>query len=325
MPRILISSSLLREYIDSFRDILEGAGMEIVFPPSERELFDPHKLIQILQGIDGTIASVEPYSREVLNATKLRCIARHGVGYDSIDVPAATELRIPVVIAPGTNHDSVAEQTFALLFGIFRDVVGRDRSVRTGTWHRVPLPRIGGRTLGLVGLGRIGRAMVPRAVGLGLKVIAHDPLISDTTVDGVRMVPLDKLLTEADIISLHLPCTPATTRMINAQSLARMKRGAVLLNTSRGGLVDEPALFEALQSGHLYGAGLDVFQTEPPPSNNPLFKLDNVVLSTHMAGLDQESTVAMARKAAQGLVDLYQRRWPAGCVVNDELRAGWQW
>ena len=325
MPRVLISSALLQQYADSFRDILEPAGMELVFAASEEALKNPATLIPALQGIDAVLASVEPYSREVLAASRLRVIARHGVGYDSIDVPAATERRIPIVIAPGTNHDSVAEQVMALLFGVLRDVPGRDRSVRAGTWHRVPLPRLAGKTLGIVGLGRIGRAVVPRAIGLGMKVIAHDPFLAAAAVDGVRLVPFDTLLAEADIVSLHLPCTPETTKLINARTLALMKRGSVLLNSSRGGLVDEAALHAALKSGHLFGAGLDVFQTEPPPADNPLFSLPNITLSTHMAGLDTQSTVDMARKAAQGLVDLYQGRWPAGCVVNEELRAGWKW
>ena len=138
-------------------------------------------------------------------------------------------------------------------------------------------------------------------------------------------MPLDTLLAEADIVSLHCPVTPETANLINAKTLARMKRGSVLLNTSRGGLVDEPALVAALKSGHLFGAGLDVFQKEPPSPDNPLLELENVVLSPHMAGLDEESVVAMATRAAEGLVELFEGRWPEGCVVNEEIRPGWRW
>ncbi len=302
--------------------------MELVFLPPGAKLFDPPSLITLLDGIDGTLATVEPYTREVLAATKLRAIARQGVGYDAIDVAAATEHNVAVVIAAGTNHDCVAEQAIALLLGLFRGVAARDRSMRERKWKRSPfLPRLAGRTMGIVGLGRIGRAVAPRAIGLGLKVIGYDPVADARSAEalGIRLVPLDTLLAEADIVSLHCPVTPETANLINAKTLARMKQGSVLLNTSRGGLVDEPALVAALKSGHLFGAGLDVFQKEPPSPDNPLLELENVVLSPHMAGLDEESVVAMATRAAEGLVELFEGRWPEGCVVNEEIRPGWRW
>ena len=329
MSKVLITSPMLQHGSGPFREILDAAGLEVVFLPpgvTVTTMGDPAVLIGLLDGVDATLASVEPYTRQVLAATKLRAIARHGVGYDAIDVAAATERGVAVAISPG-NHDSVAEQTLALLFGVFRGVAWRDRTVRAGRWQRTILPRLAGRTIGIVGLGRIGRAMVPRAIGLGLRVIAFDPLAdaSFAAKHGVRLVSLDALLAEADIVSLHCPVLPHTVRMINADTLARMKRGSVLINASRGELVDEAALLKALESGHLFGAGLDVFQREPPEPDNPLFKLDNVVLSPHMAGLDDESNVEMARRAAQSLAELYQGKWPEGCVVNDALRPGWKW
>ncbi|HEX3999080.1 MAG TPA: phosphoglycerate dehydrogenase [Pirellulales bacterium] len=328
MPRILITSPILQHAPGPYRDLLETAGMEVVYLPQGAKLFEPASLIRLLDGIDGTLATVEPYSREVIAATRLRAIARHGVGYDAIDVAAATDHGVAVVIAAGTNHDCVAEQTVALLLAVFRGVPARDRSMRARKWERSRLlPRLAGRTLGIVGLGRIGRALAPRAIGLGLNVIAHDPVAeaASTAKLGVRLVPLDTLLATADIVSLHCPVTPQTALMINAQSLERMKAGSVLLNTSRGGLVDETALVAALKSGHLFGAGLDVFQQEPPQPDNPMLDLENVVLCPHMAGLDDESVVAMATRAAEGLVALYQNRWPEGCVVNNEIRPRWKW
>lgn len=328
MPRILITSPILQHAPGPYRDRLEAAGMEVVYLPETANIFEIPQLIRQLDGIDGTLASVEPYTREVLAATKLRAIARHGVGYDAIDVAAATDYRVAIAIAAGTNHDCVAEQAIALLLGVFRAVPARDRSLRERKWNRGRLlPRLAGRTLGIVGFGRIGRALAPRAKGLGLTVIAHDPLASAASAAalGVRLVPLDELMATADIVSLHCPVTPETALMINARSLARMRPGSVLLNTSRGGLVDEPALVEALRSGHLYGAGLDVFQQEPPANHNPLLDLDNVVLSPHMAGLDEESVVAMADKAAECLVTLHQGGWPEGCIVNETIRPGWHW
>lgn len=332
MPRILITSPILQRVAGPYRDILLRAGFEVIDLPAGKNgapavnLTDSATLIRMLDGVDAVLASVEPYTPAVLAATRLRVIARHGVGYDAINVPAATEHGIAVAISPG-NSESVAEQTMALLFGVFRGVPWRDRSVRSGVWNRSILPRLAGRTIGLVGLGRIGRAVVPRAIGLGLKVIAHDPAADAkfATAHEVRLLPFDELLAEADIVSLHLPALANTNQLINAGTLAKMKQGSVLINTSRGGLVDERALFAALESGHLWGAGLDVFQREPAPADNPLFKLDNVVLSPHMAGLDHESAAEMARRAAQSVVELYEGVWPEGCIVNEEIRPGWKW
>jgi phosphoglycerate dehydrogenase-like enzyme len=329
MPRILVTPYLLRNRPGQYSEILQQAGFEVVYPsqPLSESVADPQRLLTELDGVSGVLAGSELYTREVLSRAKLRVIARMGVGYDAIDVPAATELGIPVTIVPGTNDHSVAEQTMALLLGVYRGFPGRDREVRSGTWQRKPLGRLAGKTMGLVGLGRIGKAVVPRAVGLGLRVIACDPYPDRQFAElhGVRLCPLDDLLAEADIVSLHSPCTPETTNLINQQTLARMKPGSVLINTARGGLVDEDALAKALAGGHLFAAGLDVFKVEPLPLDSPLLKLDNVLLSPHMGGLDHDSERDMGSLAAQCLVDLYQGRWPEVCVVNPQVRSEWKW
>ena len=178
-----------------------------------------------------------------------------------------------------------------------------------------------GKTFGIVGLGRIGRAVVPKVQGLGMKVIAFDPFADKEWASraGVTLMSLSELLQTADVVSLHTTTTPETTNMINRQTLAQMKPGAILINTGRGALVDEDALCEALDRGHLFGAALDVFKTEPLPLDSPLLKYDNVLLCTHMGGLDCESKTAMSNLAAQCIVDLYHGRWPEACVVNREL------
>jgi phosphoglycerate dehydrogenase-like enzyme len=288
---------------------------------------DPAVLVRHLEGIDAVMASVENYSRRVLEASRLRAIARMGVGYDAVDVDAATDQGIAVTITPGTNEHSVAEMTMFLILAVMRGFPARYREVLTGKWTKRSLPRLAGQTLGLVGLGRIGKAVVPRAQGLGLKVIAYDP-VPDTAFaaqNNVRLCPFDQLLAEADIVSLHLPALRECSDLINRQTLGQMKPGSVLINTARGGLVDEDALVEALRSGHLLGAGLDVFKTEPLPLDSPLLTLDNVFLSPHMAGLDHASLEAMGTVAARCIADLYQGRWPEGCVVNPQVRAGWKW
>lgn len=330
MPRVLIAPKVLQDVTGPYRDVLADAGFELIYPESVESLGEVSGLLATLRDfeIDAVIAGMEPFTAEVLEKSRLRVIARMGVGYDLVDVPAATQHGVAVTITPGTNEPSVAEQMFALLLAVSRAVVTRqEREVRSGHWRRQARTRLAGKTLGLVGLGRIGKAIVPRATGFGMSVIACEPMPDRqfTEAHGVRLCTLDELLREADVVSLHAPATPETLDMINADSLAKIKRGAILINTARGTLVDEDALVDSLRSGHLLGAGLDVFKVEPLPLDSPLLELDNVVLAPHMAGLDVESEVAMSRLAAQCIADLHQGRWPEGCVVNETIRTGWKW
>jgi D-3-phosphoglycerate dehydrogenase / 2-oxoglutarate reductase len=329
MPRVLVSPTVIKHQPGPYRDVLDAAGFEVAYPTAKLSESVPENelLLAQLAGVSAVLAGSEIYTRDVLKQARLRVIARMGVGYDAIDVAAASEAGTLVTTVPGTNHHSVAEQTLALLLGVFRGFPGRDREVRTGVWLRRALPRLAGRTIGLVGLGRIGQAVVPRALALGLNVIAYDPLpnVAFAEAHGVRLCSLDELLAEADIVSLHLPCTSETANLIDARALGLMRQGAVLINTARGGLVDEAALADALESGHLLAAGLDVFKTEPLPLDSRLLRCDNVLLSPHMGGLDFESQRDMSTLAAQCIADLYQGRWPEGCVVNAELRDGWKW
>jgi len=328
MPRILVTPYLLHNVRGKYAEILEAAGCDIVYPTVDEPDLRGAALIKDLAGVSGVLAGSEPYTPDVLAASQVRAIARAGVGYDAVDLPTANKMGIAVTIAPGTNEHSVAEQTLGLLFGVYRDVARRDAEVRRGEWVRRCLWRLSGRTIGLVGLGRIGRAVVPRAIGLGLKVIAYDPYPDHkfAAEHGVELCEFDDLLARADIVSLHLPATAETRDLINRRTLGLMRQGSVLINTARGGLVDEEALVEALESGHLAGAGLDVFKIEPLPTSSPLTKLGNVVLAPHMGGLDEESAEAMACKAAECLAKLCQGDWPDGCVVNEQqVRTGYKW
>jgi len=328
MPRVLITPHLVYELDVPCRRALLDAGLEVVYPPGAMSLMDPKVLLEHLDGVSAVLAGMEPFNREVLEASNLRVIARAGVGYDAVDMAAANERGVVVTITPGTNEISVAEQTLALMLGVMRGFPERDREVRTGVWKRAPLPRLSGKTLGLVGLGRTGRAVATRAQALGMTVIGSDPVADPTFVAqyGIRLVTVDELLAEADIVSLHAPATPQTIRLIDSRALAKMKPGSVLINTARGSLVDEAALCEALRSRHLMAAGLDVFDVEPLPIDSPLLELDNVLLAPHMGGLDHDSVEAMTTMAAQSIAELFQGGWPGqGRIVNDDLRAGWKW
>jgi phosphoglycerate dehydrogenase-like enzyme len=308
-------------------DVLRGADFELVFAPEGASTMDVENLKQALRDVDAMLASTDPLTRDVLAGSTLRVVARQGVGYDSVDVAAATGLGIVVTTTPGVLEECVAEHTIAMLLCVTRDLVRRDREVRTGVWSRQSLPRMAGKTLGIVGLGRIGKAVVPRAQGLGMHVIAHDPFADEDYArrHNVDLCSLDELLATADVVTLHSPSTPETANLINAKTLAKMKRGAVLINTSRGRLVDEDAVCDALRSGHLLGAALDVFKQEPLPTTSPLVGLDNVLLCTHMGGLDLESVRDGSVLAAQCIVDLYQGRLPEPCIVNKSLIGTWKW
>jgi len=327
MPRILVTPSQFHEQPGAYRDVLEGAGFEVVYPPDGDPVRDPARLLELLEGIDAVVASVEPYTPRVLAERRVSAIARTGVGFDSIDVAAATAAGVAVTITPGVLEQSVAEHTLALILAVYRGLGPRSREIHEGRWSRSTLPRLAGQTAGIVGLGRIGKRVAELLLALDVHVIAHDPFFDEAfaAAHGIRRCTLDELLERADIVSLHSPCTPETTDLINRQTLARMKRGSVLINMARGGLVDEQAVVEALESGHLLGAGLDVFKTEPLPVDSPLMDHDGAILTTHTAGVDHQSLSDMGRLAAQCLVDLHAGRWPEACVVNPDVRPRWKW
>jgi phosphoglycerate dehydrogenase-like enzyme len=310
-----------------YKQTLEQAGFEIIYPPEGVKLTQKPLLQSLLVGIDAILASTEPLTREVLAASQLRVVARAGVGYDSVDVAAASDLGIVLTITPGAVEDSVAEQMIAMLLCLTRGLIPRERQVRTGVWVRRSMPRLAGKTMGVLGMGRTGKEIVTRAIGLKMLVLAYDPHpdIRFAEQYGVRLCSFDDLLREADVVTMHLPSTAETANVINAATLAKMKHGAILVNMSRGATVDEEALCDALRSGHLWGAALDVFKQEPLPLDSPLLKLDNVVLSPHVGGLDEVSEVAMTSIAAQCIVDLYQGRWPEKCIVNRQLQETWRW
>jgi D-3-phosphoglycerate dehydrogenase len=328
MPRVLVTPPMF-EGDWPYRENLEDNGFEVVFPTDFSLVPNDEKyLLSQLEGIEAVMASGESYHKGIFTQANLRIVSRTGVGYDSVNVPDATESNVAVAITPGTNEHSVAEQAISMITGVYRGFPFRDATTRKGLWERTFItPRLMGKTLGLIGLGRIGKAIVPRAQGLGLKVLAYDPYpdMEFAATNQVGIVELDSILKTSDIISLHLPVSPDTENFINADRLQLMRPKSVLINTARGKLVDETALYNALKSGHLYAAGLDVFQEEPPQIDNPLLTLDNVLVCPHMGGLDEQSLVDMSNMAAQNIIDLHQGNWPDGKIVNDEIRDGWTW
>ncbi len=331
MPVALITPEAMREQPAPYVHLLREAGFEVRYPKNPyfaRGLGGPAEVIDELQGVHAVIASGEGYTPEVLDALpELRVIARAGVGYDKVDVQAASRHGIPVTITPTTNHEAVAELTLALLLAATKSIVLNDRAVRDGGWPRKLLRPVRRQVMGILGLGRIGRSTAIRAKALGMRVLATEaaPRPEFLEQHGIELVDFPTLLAESDFLSIHCPLTAETEGLFNAEVFARMKPGSILINTARGRLVVERDLVEALQHGPLAAAALDVFEQEPPAADNPLFKLDNVVLSPHLAGTDELSLEGMGVEAAECIVKLYQGTWPEGAVVNDQLRDGWSW
>lgn len=273
------------------------------------------ELAELVPGYDGLILGLDDCNADVIaRADRLRVISRYGSGVDKVDVNAATARGIVVTNTPGVNRIAVAELTIGLMFCLARRIPQMVNNVRAGVWTRAQGWELYGKTLGLIGLGAIGREVAARAHALGMHVIANDPYSAGILDRNADLVDLETLLREAHIISLHCATTPETTNLINAERLALVRDGAYLVNTARGELVDEGALYDALVSGKLAGAASDVFHNEPP-EGSPLLALDNFLPTLHIAGTTQESVQRMAMLAAQNVVDVL-RGDISGYAVN---------
>lgn len=326
MKKILITPMTLAGGKGPHVPILQEAGFELTYPPRVGQLTE-EELLHALPGHSAVLAGSEPYTRQVIEAAPgLKAIARVGVGYDAVDVAAATDHGIAVAIAPGTNQDAVAEHTFALILGAAKRVVHHHNALKVKGWPRQPTVPLRGRTLGIAGLGRIGKAVALRGEAFGMRLLAYEPYpdVQFVAQHGITLVPFEQLLAESDFVTLHVPYTPESKHLINSKTLALMKPTAFLINTARGGLVKEVDLLEALRAKRIAGAGLDVFEQEPP-GENPLFELENVTLTAHIAGVDHKSLDDMAASAARTVVALSRGEWPGEAIVNPPVRAKFHW
>lgn len=255
---------------------------------------------------------------------RLKVVGRHGVGLDTVDIPAATRLGIAVVHAPGSNSQAVAEHTLMLMLACVKRTRLIDRLARSGDWsarHVVESTELGGKTLGIVGVGNVGRRVAKFAGAIGMRVLGYDPYVPDDEARrrGAEPVPsLEDLLPQVDVLTCHTPLTPETRHMINEKTLALLRPGAIFINTSRGPVQSEPALFAALVTGRLAAAGLDVFEEEPSSLDNPLFNLDNVVCSTHVAGVTKEAHRVAALQVTREMLRVLRGERPA-VLVNPEV------
>jgi D-3-phosphoglycerate dehydrogenase / 2-oxoglutarate reductase len=303
MPKVLISDELSDAAVQIFRD----NGVEVDFQPQLGR--DPAQLAEVIGGYDGlAIRSATKVTADLMaKATRLRVIGRAGIGVDNVDIPAASARGIVVMNTPFGNSITTAEHAIALMFAVARQIPAADASTRAGKWEKSKFMgvEISGKTLGLIGAGNIGSVVASRAIGLKMKVIAHDPFLSAERAMAMgveRIEDLDELLERADFVTLHLPKTEKTANLLSAERIARMKPGARLINCARGGLVDEAAVAEALRSGHLAGAGFDVFSVEPA-KENPLFDAPNVVCTPHLGASTSEAQENVALQVAEQMSD----------------------
>ena len=305
MQKVLITDHGFKDVLSEQR-LIEAAGARLVVAQCTTE----EDVINAGVGADVLLVQWAPVTENVLKSlTTCRLVVRYGIGYDNVDIAAASRLGIAVCNVPDYCVDEVADHSVSLALALARQLGSLDARVRSGVWRIVPdhpMPAFGDMTFGTLGYGRVARAVHSRAAAFGFKRVACDPLADMETlndaIDRVEPVGFDALLERSDVISLHAPLTPETRRLFDAQTFARMKRGAILVNTSRGGLVDAEALAEQLESGHIGGAGLDVFEEEPLPVTHPIRNAPRTILTSHVAWFSGASVPRLQRLAAEEAV-----------------------
>jgi D-3-phosphoglycerate dehydrogenase len=319
-PKILITEAM--PLIEEEKKILsKHADVKLAKSLNEDELAEEAKDADVIMVVYAKI------TEKIINsAAKLRGIVRYGIGVDNIDLKAASKRRIPVANVPDYCIGTVADHAFALILALNRKLLLADSILRSGEYGvwTSPSPKLmgvdlEGKVLGLVGIGKIGSAVAARAKGFGMKVVAFDPYIPKEIAEklGVELVDLETLLKNADFISIHAPLTPETRGIIGKKELRMMKRTAYIINTARGPIIQEKALYKALKNGWIAGAGLDVYEKEPPDPDNPLFKLENVILTPHIAYYTKEAIWRLEMSAVEEAIRILQGKMPKN-LVNKE-------
>ena len=283
------------------------------------QILDEEEIVARCHDADGLIIQYAPLTRRVLeHLPRCKVVSRYGVGVDTIDLRAATELGIIVANVPDYCVDEVSDQTLALFLSWVRKVILLDRSIRSGTWDfrvAIPIHRLNGMTYGIVGCGGIGQKVARRVSAFGLRVIGYDPYL--TEAQGIQLVPFERLLAESDFISIHCPLTESSHHLFGRDQFQRMGRRPLVMNLSRGTVVDEAALIEALERGWISGAALDVLEREPPDAKNPLMGRDDVILTTHIGFYSEESKSELKRRAAQNVTSVLMGKLPDSAVNRE--------
>ena len=307
--------------------VLNAAGLQTEVANSG----DPQGYMPFVKNAEGLIIRIGHIDHQTMLACpNLKVIARPGVGVDCVDVKAATELGIPVVIAPGANTRSVAECAFTMMFAAAKDLIRADKELRKGNWNirsEYKAFEIKGKTLGLIGYGHIGSILASMSKAVGMNIAVYDPFIKADKVKAggySYCTSIDSILENSDVISIHVPLTKDTRDLIGEKELLRMKKSSILINCSRGGIVNEKALYKALKDHVIQAAALDVFDKEPPEQDDPLLTLNNIIVYPHMAGQTKEAASGVATMAAKGTAAVIAgEKWPYVC--NPEVYENPRW
>lgn len=303
--QVLITSRSFGSVSPRAYEVLAEGGCEAAPNPYGGPL-TAAQLVELVPTVDALIVGTDPIDDTVLGAAgTLKIVCKHGTGVDNIDIAAALGRGVAVANVPQANVNAVADITVGALIAVSRSLVPADASVRRGEWKRFFGTELWQKTLGIVGFGAIGQAVARRAAGFEMRILAYDPFFNSKAGEtlGVRQATLEELMAESDFISIHSPITKQTRGLIGAAQFAMMKKGAYLVNYARGGIVDEQALIQALREGIVAGAALDVYDKEPPLRDNELFKMENVLVSPHMAAYTREAVDLMSVTAARNVVE----------------------
>ena len=294
MKILVTPTSMCKNKDSDILKVLKKYADEIVFNPKDHPL-SPEELIPLLDGVDGYIAGLDYITREVIEKApaSLKIISRYGTGIERVDVKAAGEKGIIVSNTPGVNSESVADMAFGLLISIARSIPFLNGQVKAGKWPRTTGTELFGKTIGILGLGAIGKCVARRAKGFSMDILAYDPFFDKEFAEknDIKESTFEETVVGSDFLTLHLPLADNTRNIINKKTIMQMKQGVIIINTSRGGLIDELAAYDAIKAGHIRGLGLDAFEKEPPEAS-PLFELDNVVVTPH-AGAHTAEAVAI--------------------------------
>jgi phosphoglycerate dehydrogenase-like enzyme len=319
--KVLITARTLDEVGQGAIQLLHKAGCELIKPPKYGPL--PAETLQpLLEGNDAVLASMDKFTAEVFRskpASNLKIVSRWGVGYDAIDLAAATEQGVIIGYTPGFLNETVADFAFALLLGIARRIHLGHMGMTQGQWQGVWGHDVHGKTLGIIGCGRIGTAMARRAAGFNMRLLGYDVLCPpEAESANIKLVSLDQLLADSDFVSVHAALTPQNRGLIGERQLRKMKPTSYLINTARGALIDEAALVRALRENWIAGAAVDAYIVEPLPADHPLRTAPNLLLTPHLASFARETAERVSMASAQAIVDLMQGRKPQW-VVNPEV------
>ncbi len=307
MKRILLTTTSYQDTPGRHHDLLAASGHEIV---RERGPLPETTMLELVRsggGFDGLLHGDDEIARPVIQAAlpRLVCLSKYGIGLDSVDVQAATDLKVPVLFTPGVNHTTVAEHAFGLMIGVAKHFWPHVSGTKAGQWKRVTGSELAGKTIGIMGLGRIGKEVAKRARAFDMAVLAYDVYFDDAFArehDVTRCWSMDEILAKSDVLSLHMNLTDDNHRFLNADRLATMKDGAIVINCARGGLIDEPAVADACRAGKLAGYATDVLEREPMQTPHVFQDVDNILVTPHVGSRTFESVERQAVMATENLL-----------------------